>query len=218
MPWPIPPTPSPIPPTPTPAICPPGTVNKSGCVLPEKVNGKYVILHRGVSLGNLHVADLWIDFVDDIDFKNGEVLRGHHVISPRKGYWDSAKLGAGAPPMKTKYGWLLIYYAVDERDSSRYKIGAMLLDLENPEKVLYRSAEPILKPEEWYENTGNKSGIVYPCGAVIKDGDLYVYYGGADNYVCVARANLEKFLDDLRSSGTPKLEPKQDKKTKNARY
>ncbi len=197
-------------------VVPPGTINKSGCVLPEKVNGKYVVLHRGVSFGDLHVPDIWIDYIDDINFGNGEVLRGHQVIRPRKDRWDSQKIGAGAPPIKTKYGWLLIYYAVGDRDSSRYKIGAMLLDLKEPEKVLYRSEEPILEPEEWYENTGYKAGIVYPCGAVVKDDDLYVYYGGADNYVCVAKANLEKFLGELMTYGRPKLEPKTKKQLKNA--
>ncbi len=198
-------------------VVPPGTINKSGCVLPEKVNGKYVVLHRGVSFGDLHVPDIWVDYIDDINFESGEVLRGHHVIRPRKDRWDSQKIGAGAPPIKTKYGWLLIYYAVGDRDSSRYKIGAMLLDLKEPEKVLYRSEEPILEPEEWYENTGYKAGIVYPCGAVVKDNDLYVYYGGADNYVCVAKANLEKFLEELMTYGRPKLEPKTKKQLKNAR-
>ena len=197
-------------------IVPPGTINKSGCLLPEKVNGKYVVLHRGVSFGNLHVPDIWVDYLDDINFENGEVLRGHHVIKPRKDRWDSQKIGAGAPPIKTKFGWLLIYYAVGDKDSWRYKIGAMLLDLKEPEKVLYRSEEPILEPEEWYENTGYKAGIVYPCGAVVKDNDLYVYYGGADNYVCVAKANLDKFLEELMTYGRPKLEPKTKKQLKNA--
>jgi predicted GH43/DUF377 family glycosyl hydrolase len=71
--------------------------------------------------------------------------------------------------------------------------------------VLYRSQGPVLEPEEWYENSGWKSGIIYSCGAVVKDGELYVYYGGADSVVCVAIANLDRFLDELKKRGNPKL-------------
>src|SRR5581483_416849 len=145
-------------------------VDKNACLLPEKINGKYVIFHR-------IYPDILVDFVDNLDFEN-EYLKGEHKISPRPGYWDSRKVGAGAPPIKTKDGWLLIYQAVGNQDPGRYKIGAMLLDLADPTKVLYRSNEPVLVPEEWYENSGWKFGVVYPCGAVEKDGTLFVYYGG----------------------------------------
>lgn len=111
----------------------------------------------------------------------------------------------GAPPIKTKDGWLLIYYAVDDKDDSQYKIGAMLLDLERPEKVLYRTDQPILSPVEWYENEGHKSGVSYPCGAVVKEGTLYVYYGGADTVVAVASAPIKTFINTLKQTKKPKL-------------
>jgi predicted GH43/DUF377 family glycosyl hydrolase len=174
-------------------------VDKNACLLPEKINGKYVIFHRVF-------PDILIDFVDNLDFDN-EYLKGEFKISPRPGYWDSRKLGAGAPPIKTKDGWLLIYQAVDDRDASQYKIGAMLLDLKDPTKVLYRTNEPILSPEEWYENKGWKYGVVYPCGAVARDGSLFIYYGGADSVVCVASANLDEFLDQLKKYGKAKVRP-----------
>jgi predicted GH43/DUF377 family glycosyl hydrolase len=79
--------------------------------------------------------------------------------------------------MKTKYGWLIIYQAVGTNDESRYKIGAMLLDLKDPTKVLARTKTPILEPLALYENEGCKFGVVYPCGAVIIDDRLFVYYG-----------------------------------------
>ena len=82
----------------------------------------------------------------------------------------------------------------------------MLLDLEDPSKVIARSAEPILLPREEYENVGFKAGVVYPCGAVIKDKTLFVYYGGADSYVCVATADLDKFVDDLKKTGGTTLD------------
>ncbi len=167
-------------------------VDKNACLLPEKIDGKYVIFHR-------IFPDILVDFVDDLDFKNS-YLEGRYKISPRPHYWDSRKIGAGAPPIKTKDGWLLIYQAVGEQDSGRYKLGAMLLDLKNPSHVLYRSRQPILEPNEHYENSGHKSGVAYPCGAVVIDTKLLVYYGGADTVVCVAEANLDDFLRELKNS------------------
>jgi len=179
-------------------ISPPGVIDKSGCLFPEKIKGKYVILHR-------IFPNILIDFVDDLNFKEGQYLKGEYSIKVRKNYWDSRKIGAGAPPIKTKYGWLLIYYGVDNLDPSKYKIGAMLLDLKNPANVLYRTDEPILEPIEWYEQEGHKAGVVYPCGAVIIGGDLFVFYGGADTVVCVATANFEEFLQALIHTKKPKL-------------
>jgi predicted GH43/DUF377 family glycosyl hydrolase len=178
-------------------ISPPGVVDKSACILPEKINGKYVIFHR-------IFPNILIDFVDDLNFGEGKYLKGEFSIKPRDGSWDSRKIGSGAPPIKTKDGWLLIYYAVDDKDE-KYKIGAMLLDLNDPTKVLYRSNKPILEPAENYENEG-KPGVVYPCGAVVINNRLFVYYGGADKVVCVATKRLDDFLDQLKYS-EPKLEP-----------
>ncbi|MBU1885053.1 hypothetical protein KKE34_00390, partial [Patescibacteria group bacterium] len=182
-------------------ISKPNVVDKSAVIFPEKINNKYVIMHRVF-------PDILIDFVDDLNFDGYTYLRGEHKISPRsRQWWDSRKIGAGAPPLKTKDGWLLIYQAVDDKDASEYKVGAMLLDLNDPTKVLYRSAKPILEPREEYENYGFKAGVVYPCGAVIKDNTLFVYYGGADSYVCVATTPLEKFLDNLKATGITQLKP-----------
>lgn len=185
-------------------ISPPGIVDKSGVLFPEKINGKYVIMHR-------IFPDILIDYVDSLDFPRGSYLNGTHRISVREGHWDSRKIGAGAPPLKTKHGWLLLYYGVDDRNASQYKMGAMLLDLEDPSKVLYRTDEPIIEPSHWYENEGHKAGIVYPCGAVIVDDMLYVYYGGADTVVCVAHAPLETFLQQLIQHKRPILSEFADK-------
>jgi predicted GH43/DUF377 family glycosyl hydrolase len=187
-------------------ISPPGVVDKNACILPERVNSKYVILHR-------IFPNILIDFVDDLDFDGTtRWLKGEFKIRPRASYWDSRKVGAGAPPIKTKYGWLLIYQSVGERDPGRYKIGAMLLDLKNPARVLYRSKEPILEPQVWYENEGWKSGVTYPCGAVVIRERLFIYYGGADRVVCVASVNLNGLLEQLIRTGAkakngPKIFP-----------
>jgi len=102
---------------------------------------------------------------------------------------------------------------MDIRDPNRYKLGAMLLDLNDPTKVVYRSRTPILEPDFSYENQGFKAGVIYSCGAIIKDGELYVYYGGADSVTCVAIANVEKFLYELKTYGTPKLAPESNLST-----
>ena len=177
----------------------PGIIDKSGVLFPEKINGKYAIMHR-------IFPNILIDYVDSLDFNDDKQLPGKYSIKIRKNMWDSRKIGAGAPPIKTKYGWLLIYYGVDDRNASQYKIGAMLLDLNQPHKVLYRTNEPILEPDQWYENVGHKSGVAYPCGAVLMGNTIHVYYGGADSVVCVANAELEPFLQALIHQQKPKLQ------------
>jgi len=181
-------------------ISPPGVVDKNAVIFPEKIHGKYVIFHR-------IYPDILIDFVDSLEFDGTKWLKGEYKISPRPLMWDSRKIGAGAPPIKTDEGWLLIYQAVGNQDSGKYKVGAMLLDIDDPTKVLYRSNAPILEPIEKYENEGFKSGVVYPCGAIVKDESLFVYYGGADSYVCVATANLKEFLAELKHGYIAKLDP-----------
>lgn len=176
-------------------ISSPGMVNKNAVIFPEKINGKYVVFHRVY-------PNVLVDYVDDLNFDS--YLRGDYFIPPRRTHWDSKKIGAGAPPIKTKDGWLFVYQSVGYQDSGRYKIGAMLLDLNNPTKVLYRANQPLIEPNEWYENAG-KPGVVYPCGAVVKDGKLLVYYGGADTVVCAASEYLDTFLDQLKYNQEPKL-------------
>ena len=177
-------------------ISAPYIVDKNACILPEKIGGKYVIFHRVF-------PNILIDLVDDLDF-DGKTrwLEGQFRIPTRalSSDWDNLKVGCGPPPIKTKEGWLLIYQAVSNFDESRYKIGAMLLDLKDPTVVLARTRTPILEPIAHYENEGWKAGVVYPCGAVVIDGRLLVYYGGADTVVCVASAKLEPFIEQLATN------------------
>jgi len=177
-------------------ISAPNMVNKSAVVFPRKVNGKYVVLHRVY-------PNILVDYLDDLNFDN--YLEGHHFIPPRKGFWDSKKIGAGAPPIETEDGWLLVYQSVGYQDPSRYKIGAMMLDRDNPSKVLYRTHMPIIEPEEHYENNGFKAGVVYPCGAVIMENKLNIYYGGSDSYLCAATTDLDNFLYQMKHNKEPKV-------------
>jgi predicted GH43/DUF377 family glycosyl hydrolase len=173
---------------------------KNWVLFPEKVNGKYAILH-GVS------PKIHIEYIDDLEDLNGRKFinslpshgGGGYHDSKRQDHWDNRMRGAGAPPIKTDMGWLLLYHATDKRDPGKYKLGAMLLDLDDPTKVLYRTNAPILEPQEWYENHG-KPGVVYTCGAVVLGENLIVYYGGGDKQIAVARANLEHFLKALATN------------------
>jgi predicted GH43/DUF377 family glycosyl hydrolase len=159
---------------------------------------KYVVFHR-------IYPNILIDFVDSLDFDGKTFLKNEFVIPPRPMMWDSKKVGVGPSPIRTEHGWLTIYQSVGRQDPGRYKIGAMLLDLEDPTKVICRSNEPIIEPVEWYENEGYKAGVVYPCGATVQDDNFFVYYGGADKFSCVAYSNLNNFVKELISSNKPKM-------------
>ncbi len=170
-------------------ISPLGEVHKNWIIFPEKINGKYAIMHS-IS------PDISIEYLDSLEDISKPIKSYYHPGKPKK-RWDSFVRGPGPPPIKTKYGWLLFYHGMNHKDMSKYKLGAMILDLKDPTKVLYRSKEALLVPDECYENEGFKAGVIYALGAVVKDEDLLIYYGGADSYVCVAHVNFEKFLKAL---------------------
>jgi predicted GH43/DUF377 family glycosyl hydrolase len=190
-------------------LSPPGEVHKNWVLFPEKINGKFAILHS-IS------PEVLVDYVDDLsEFEDDEKnIKSSYSRFSNVDEWDSWVRGAGPPPLRTRLGWLLFYHAMDARDPNRYKLGAMILDAHDPTKIVYRSRVPVLAPEEWYENTGWKSGVIYSCGAVVKDGELYVYYGGADSVVCVAMADLDHFLEEIVRYGTPRLTKKEGVKVK----
>jgi beta-1,2-mannobiose phosphorylase / 1,2-beta-oligomannan phosphorylase len=170
-------------------ISPPGRDDKNACILNEKVNGKYVILHR-------FTPNIWVDFVDDLKFGKNKWIDGDVLMEPRVRMWDSEKIGIGPPPIKVENGWLLIYHAISKFDK-QYRLGAVLLDFGAEKKVVSRLPYPILEPKAKYENSGLRPGTVFACGAVVKNDELFVYYGGADQYVCVASLNMNDLLKDL---------------------
>ena len=171
-------------------ISSPDEINKNWLLFLEKINGRYAILHT-------ITPDIGIEYIDDLD--NIKIISSERPQGPQPGradFWDNKIRGAGPPPIKTSKGWLLLYHAQNKREPHKYKLGAMLLDLNNPTKILYRSKHAILSPEMHYENDG-KPGVIYASGAVIRGDDLYVYYGGGDKVVCVATTPLKEFLNYL---------------------
>ena len=164
--------------------------NKDGVLFPEKINGQYVRLDRPIGLD---VGSIWISYSNDLkSWGNSKVL-----ITPRKGYWDSYRIGASAPPIKTKQGWLEIYHGVKLTVSGPvYRVGTVLLDLEDPSVVIGRCKVPLLSPREYYERMGDVNNVVFACGALVEpDGEVKLYYGAADTYLCVATAKLEEIIE-----------------------
>ncbi|MFA6272921.1 MAG: hypothetical protein WC673_00280 [Candidatus Paceibacterota bacterium] len=173
-------------------ISPPGEINKNWVLFPEKIKGKFAILHS-------ITPKIQIDFVDQLEDLATGKKKIKSVFKQNKNHkgWDSNLRGAGPPPLKTKDGWLVLYHAMDKKEPHRYKLGALLLDLKNPKKEIGRANFPILAPDEWYENDG-KPGVVYACGATLdKQNILRVYYGGGDKRVCVASMPLASLLKSL---------------------
>ncbi len=159
----------------------PNVKNKNAVIFPRKVNDRYIMCHR-------LDPDIYIAFSEDLrSWSDSE-----WVMGPRPGYWDCVKVGAAGPPIELDEGWLLIYHGVD---SNRiYRLGAALLDKENPERVKYRSQRPFLEPNEDYERIGNVPNVVFSCGSVLIGDELLVSYGGADTVIGVATFDLNEIL------------------------
>jgi predicted GH43/DUF377 family glycosyl hydrolase len=116
-------------------------------------------------------------------------------LRTREGAWDSARVGAGAAPIRTKEGWLEIYHGADH--NHRYSLGAVLLDLENPAKVLARSLEPLVEPVADYERTGFFGNVVFTNGHLVKGDEITMYYGASDEVICGATLSIERILSSM---------------------
>ena len=164
--------------------------NKDCAIFDTKVGGKYFTLHRpsSVDLGGNYI---WLaESPDGLHW-------GKHVClaRTREGHWDSARIGAGAAPIRTAKGWLEIYHGANEK--SEYCLGALLLDLENPSRVIARSKDPIMWPSAPYELTGFFGKVVFTNGHVVDGDRLTMYYGAADEVVCRAEFSIQEILSSL---------------------
>jgi len=165
--------------------------NKDCAIFDERIAGKYHALHRpsSVFLGGNYI---WLAKSPDL------VHWGSHrcLAHSRPGMWDAARVGAGAAPIRTPAGWLAIYHGADA--NQRYCLGALLLDLEAPCKVVARSREPIMEPIAEYERTGFFGNVVFTNGHVVDGDTLTIYYGASDSVICGARLSIEEILKSLR--------------------
>ena len=171
-------------------ITPPKIPNKDSVIFPEKIDGKYMIMHRA---GNSICAD----FVSSLDFSKEKITRCIEIVNPQSGMWDGEKVGIAGPPIKTEEGWLLLYHGVSR--SRKYRVGAVLLELENPTIVKARTALPIFEPEESYEINGLIPNVVFPCSLIEREGKIYIYYGAGDSVIGVATMMLKDLLYQLRT-------------------
>jgi beta-1,2-mannobiose phosphorylase / 1,2-beta-oligomannan phosphorylase len=160
---------------------------KDVCFFPEKVGGRYVCRHRPGGT-EFNPPSIWTAYSPDLVHWGD-----HHVtLVPRENSWESARVGCGAPPIKTAEGWLEIYHG---SDGDRYCLGAMLSDLEHPERLLTRSTTPVMVPEMPYELTGVFNECVFTNGQVVDpDGTITVYYGAADRICAAATTTIDDML------------------------
>ncbi|MEI8343750.1 MAG: hypothetical protein WCF93_02230 [Candidatus Moraniibacteriota bacterium] len=169
-------------------ITPLGIDNKDACLFPEKIKQHYLVFHRAHN----HIC---LDPIKSANFELDKIESFTPIVGPRTGMWDSQKVGIAAPPIKTKEGWLLFYHGVS--DTSTYRVGAILLALKDPAIVLARTTDPIFEPVTDYENIGQVSRVVFPCGVVNRGGKIFMYYGGGDSVVGVATASIEEILEAM---------------------
>ena len=164
--------------------------NKDFVLFPEMVRGAYVALHRPVTEG-LGLPSMWIARSSDLVHWGEQQC----ILRPRRGMWDSTKLGAGPPPLRIPEGWLEIYHGVDQDQC--YCLGAVLLDADDPARVLGRSPDPIMEPLADYEIHGFFGNVIFATGAFAEDDRLTIYYGAADTHVCGATMSIHEILAGL---------------------
>ena len=164
--------------------------NKDVVLFPNKINGMYYALHRP-SAYEYGKPNIWIASSCDL------IHWGDHKLlaSVREDTWEGARIGAGAPPILTKQGWLVLYHGADE--ANRYCMGAMILDEKEPWRIIRRYAKPLLEPCETYETNGFFANVVFVCGAVEIEDELFVYYGASDDCVCVVKTSINEILDEI---------------------
>ncbi len=169
--------------------------NKDCAIFDELIGGKYYALHRPSSpvLGGSYI---WLAESPDLVHWGGHRCLAHS----RPGMWDSGRVGAGAAPIRTPEGWLAIYHGAD--GDHRYCLGALLLDLDSPWKVLARSREPIMEPIADYERTGFFGNVIFTNGHVVDGDEVTIYYGAADSVICAARLSIQDILETLRDSSS----------------
>ena len=139
---------------------------------------------------------MWISFSPDLKHWGD-----HRILIParRGAWWDANKIGLSPPPLRTDEGWLVLYHGVRSTSGGAiYRLGLALLDLGDPCRVIARSEQWVLSPEESYEVFGDVNKVVFPCGWLVNGDTVYLYYGGADTCIALATASLSGLLKWLR--------------------
>lgn len=181
-------------------ITDPSLDDRDVILFPEKIGGRYAMLHRpkqyvGEAYGVKHPS-IWIRYSDDLlDWGHSE---SHLLLAGIEGTWEE-KVGGSTPPLRTDEGWLVIYHGVQNAGRGYYRVGAMLLDLEDPLRIIGRTKNYILEPEDECEIDGFYKGCVFPTGNVILGGTLYVYYGAGDRCVSLATCQVDELVSYIKN-------------------
>jgi predicted GH43/DUF377 family glycosyl hydrolase len=174
--------------------------DKDAALFPQLIRGKFAVVHRIEPNIELAFYDSikQMERVSQNPYSKNYLKRieANTIMKP-KWKWEEKKVGIGPPPIRTNAGWIVIYHGVDS--NTVYRAGAALLDLENPFRVIARTPEPILEPEEDFERVGVVPNVVFPEGAVVVKDDLKVFYGGADRICCVASVPMKLLIETLES-------------------
>jgi len=167
--------------------------NKDVSIFPDKINGKYYALSRPAS-DAFEIRDMWISESTDL------LHWGNHIrlMGTREGHWDNERIGCGAVPFRIEEGWMEIYHGASI--DNRYCLGAVLLDADNPHKIIARSEKPIIAPEMDYELNGFFGNVIFTCGVLYEEGRVRIYYGAADTCIAYAEIRLSDLLNQLKSS------------------
>ncbi len=168
--------------------------NRNAVLFPRKINGNFVMLSRPCDTGHTAFGDIFLSESKDMEFWG----RHRHVMGSSGNWWENLKIGGGAAPIETSEGWLMFYHGVvNTCNGYVYSIGAAILDINEPSKVLHRCSNYVLTPEEWYEERGFVPNVCFPCAALTdsETGKIAVYYGCADSYVGVAFTTIQEIWD-----------------------
>lgn len=173
--------------------------NRNGVLFPRKIDGKYLMLSRPSDSGHTAFGDIFLSESKDLEYW------GHHKLVARSGWewWCNLKIGAGPAPIETDEGWLLLFHGVDKTcNGFIYSLGGMILDKNDPSKVLYRSSPYLLGSEENYETTGFVPNVIFPTCALVDapSGRVAIYYGAADTYTALAFSTIDKLVDFIKKN------------------
>ena len=170
--------------------------DRDNALFPEKINDKFVMLRRPMQyVGKEYGTDLpgmWIAYSDDLfEWSKPELLATAEVPE-----WEGLKIGGAATPLKTKEGWIVLYHGVDS--NSTYRVGALLLDINDPLKVIARTRKPIMEPEYHYERFGLViNNTIFPTANLIHNDEIYIYYGCCDTSISLATVPVNEMLEYL---------------------
>ncbi|PJE51184.1 MAG: pesticidal protein Cry7Aa [Candidatus Yanofskybacteria bacterium CG10_big_fil_rev_8_21_14_0_10_36_16] len=178
---------------------------KDTVFFPKKINGKYAMLHRILPDIQIIYFDKFEDLMDNSYWAQYLVRLDKFVLLETEYWFEMRHIGAGAPPIETPDGWLLIFHSTESSNNGRvYRASAALLDKNNPLKVIGRLDYPLFSPEESWEKTGLVNNVVFPTGTAIFGDDLYIYYGAADKIIAVAKVSMKELIEELKTK-PPKI-------------